>query len=232
LSRSLGLPASQRWACRRRSAGPAGANWRYRSAGPAGVVAWASWRRSRLPPNSEAAVQTTLLPIGTQNSIALLTQQMQHGTIFDRADLGFRKEIVDVQYITAMNPTAGSFEICERAQIRFATFSCQMPSTDDLQTIYEQIFDGHLKLNDFSVASSDLAAVLTTAAIKMVDKVATKFLPTSIRFTYFWTMRELSNIFQNICLCDPRYYTTAVDFVRLWRHEVRRVLSDRMVRLM
>ena len=42
---------------------------------------------------------------GTQNSIALLTQLLQHGTIFDRADLGFRKEIVDVQIITAMNPT-------------------------------------------------------------------------------------------------------------------------------
>jgi dynein heavy chain len=44
---------------------------------------------------------------GTQNSIALLTQHLQYGDWFDRGDLGMRKEIVDIQYISAMNPTAG-----------------------------------------------------------------------------------------------------------------------------
>ena len=47
---------------------------------------------------------------GTQNSIAL------HTTVAARHDLRPgrprpRKEIVDVQIITAMNPTSGSFEI-------------------------------------------------------------------------------------------------------------------------
>lgn len=52
---------------------------------------------------------------GTQNAIALLTQHLQYGDWFDRNDLGMRKEIVDIQYLSAMNPTAGSFEICESA---------------------------------------------------------------------------------------------------------------------
>lgn len=43
---------------------------------------------------------------GTQNAIALLTQHMSYGTIFDRLDLGLRKELVDIQYMAAMNPTA------------------------------------------------------------------------------------------------------------------------------
>ncbi|CAN0005438.1 unnamed protein product, partial [Ectocarpus sp. 13 AM-2016] len=60
---------------------------------------------------------------GTQNAIALLTQIVGYGTFFDRVDLGFRKEIVDVQFLSAMNPTAGSFEICERLQRHFATFA-------------------------------------------------------------------------------------------------------------
>ena len=46
---------------------------------------------------------------GTQNAIALLTQHMSYGTIFDRADLGLRKELVDIQYMAAMNPTAVIF---------------------------------------------------------------------------------------------------------------------------
>ena len=45
---------------------------------------------------------------GTQNAIALLTQHMSYGTIFDRLDLGLRKELVDIQYMAAMNPTAVS----------------------------------------------------------------------------------------------------------------------------
>ena len=69
---------------------------------------------------------------GTQNAIALLTQHMQHQSIFDRADLGMRKDLVDIQYLAAMNPTAGSFEVCERCQRHFATFSITMPSKNDL----------------------------------------------------------------------------------------------------
>jgi dynein heavy chain len=81
---------------------------------------------------------------GTQNSIALLTQHITHQTIFDRTDLGLRKELVDMQYITAMNPTAGSFVICERAQRLFATFACLMPSRQDLTTIFKSLLSGHV----------------------------------------------------------------------------------------
>ena len=82
---------------------------------------------------------------GTQNSIALLTQHMSYGTIFDRQDLGLRKELVDIQYIAALNPTAGSFTICERAQRHFATFACLMPSKQDMTTIFKSLMSGHVK---------------------------------------------------------------------------------------
>lgn len=51
---------------------------------------------------------------------------------------------MDVQFLSAMNPTAGSFEICERLQRHFATFSCQMPSVADLKLIYSSILSGHI----------------------------------------------------------------------------------------
>lgn len=35
---------------------------------------------------------------GTQNAIALLTQIVGYGTFFDRADLGFRKEVLTDTY--------------------------------------------------------------------------------------------------------------------------------------
>lgn len=53
-------------------------------------------------------------------------------------------QIVDVQFLSAMNPTAGSFEICERLQRHFATFACQMPSASDLKLVYSSILSGHM----------------------------------------------------------------------------------------
>lgn len=53
-------------------------------------------------------------------------------------------QIVDVQFLSAMNPTAGSFEICERLQRHFATFSCPMPSKSDLKLVYTSILSGHM----------------------------------------------------------------------------------------
>lgn len=55
-----------------------------------------------------------------------------------------KPQIVDVQFLSAMNPTAGSFEICERLQRHFATFSCQMPSVADLKLVYSSILSGHM----------------------------------------------------------------------------------------
>ena len=46
---------------------------------------------------------------GTQNALSMLRMIMDLKTFYDREDLSFRKEIVDAVYVSAMNPTAGSF---------------------------------------------------------------------------------------------------------------------------
>jgi dynein heavy chain len=162
---------------------------------------------------------------GTQNAIALLTQHMSYGTIFDRGDLGLRKELVDIQYLAAMNPTAGSFTICERAQRHFATFACIMPSKEDLVTIYRSIFAGHLA--GFPNAVTDGIDKIVDGTLQLYEDVAKKFLPSAIRFTYNWNLRELSNIFQGLCMMRQGEYNTFIDVVKLWLHENARVLSDR-----
>ncbi|CAM9279490.1 unnamed protein product [Choristocarpus tenellus] len=164
---------------------------------------------------------------GTQNSIALLTQLVGYGTIFDRTDLGFRKEIVDVQFLSAMNPTAGCFEICERLQRQFATFSCQMPSVSDLRLIYSSIFSGHMMGWPDNVSS--VANRVVDASIAIYQQVAQKFLPSAVKFTYNWNMRELTNIFQGMCQSDSDSYSSPKDIARLWVHEFERVFRDRII---
>jgi dynein heavy chain len=72
---------------------------------------------------------------GTQNALSLLRQHFDYESFYDREDLGLEKEVVDVQYVSAMNPTAGSFTITERLQRHFSTFTCTMPSRSDLNMI-------------------------------------------------------------------------------------------------
>ena len=162
---------------------------------------------------------------GTQNAIALLTQHMSYGTIFDRGDLGLRKELVDIQYVAAMNPTAGSFTICERAQRLFATFACLMPSKQDLTTIFKSLMSGHVMgFNQHVVDSVDK---IVEASLQLYDDISKKFLPSATRFTYNWSLRELTNVFQGICLMKSSDYTTFHNVVKLWAHEYFRVVSDR-----
>ncbi len=165
---------------------------------------------------------------GTQNAIALLTQLISYGTIFDRSDLGFRKEIVDVQFLAALNPTAGSFHICERLQRHFATFCVSMPSESDLQPIFGSILAGHSQ-KGFPSSIQDVSESIVDASISLLALVSQKFLPSAIKFTYNWNMRELANIFQGLLCALPTEVTTPGYFSRLWLHESERVYRDRFL---
>lgn len=165
---------------------------------------------------------------GTQNAIALLTQHIQHGSIFDRSDLGCRKELMDTHYVAAMNPTAGSFEICERCQRHFATFSASMPAASDIDGIFTSILDGHLS-KGFSSRVQDLSSKIVQSAIQVQEMVMSNFLPSAVKVMYNWNMRDLRNIFQGLCLAKPDYYTDPTSLLRLYIHETQRVYTDRFV---
>jgi dynein heavy chain len=163
---------------------------------------------------------------GTQNAIALLTQHMSYGNLFDRDDLGLRKELVDMQYLAAMNPTAGSFTICERAQRHFATFACLMPSKEDMTLMFSSLLRGHVMGFDSKVVDS--VDKIVEATLSLYEDVSKKFLPSAVKFTYNWSLRELTNIFQGICRMTSGNYSTFEDVVGIWSHELARVIQDRL----
>ena len=108
---------------------------------------------------------------GTQSSSALLRQQMDYGGFYDLKKLTM-KEIRGVQYMAAMNPTAGSFFIIDRLQRHFATFATLFPETEVLRTIYASIVSGHLK--DFSSDVAKLADRLVGATLALHKDVLQK----------------------------------------------------------
>ncbi|KAK1747725.1 hypothetical protein QTG54_001688 [Skeletonema marinoi] len=141
---------------------------------------------------------------GTQNSIALITQHMQYGSIFDRTDLGMRKNLVDIQYIAAMNPTAVRSQYHLYEPIRWTPWQ--------LQPVMQE-----------------LTSKIVDTAIQVHEAVSSKFLPSAVRFMYNWNMRELTNIFQGLCHAKGDYYIKPSMLVKLFTHESYRVYADRLV---
>ncbi len=166
---------------------------------------------------------------GTQNALSLLRMVMDTGAVFDRSDFGLKKEIVDVQYLAALNPTAGSFAIQDRLQRHFSTFTVQMPSEAESRTIYEQIVSAHLMGPGFGPEIAAMASVVVNATIDIQNSVRDKFRPSTAKFMYTWNMRDLSAICRGICFAQGDNFTSKLSFARLWLHECRRTFSDRLL---
>uniref|UniRef100_A0A3B5A740 Dynein axonemal heavy chain 11 n=1 Tax=Stegastes partitus TaxID=144197 RepID=A0A3B5A740_9TELE len=165
---------------------------------------------------------------GTVQPHTLIRQHLDYNHWYDRQRLVL-KEIHNCQYITCMNPTAGSFSINPRLQRHFSVFAVHFPSADALATIFSSILSAHFLQGGFSYGVSRSVGTLIQAAICLHQKISQNFLPTAIRFHYIFNLRDLSNIFQGILFALPESIRYPIDLVHLWLHESSRVYSDKLM---
>ncbi|NXH98563.1 DYH9 protein, partial [Pachycephala philippinensis] len=165
---------------------------------------------------------------GTVQPHTLLRQHLDYGHWYDRSRLSL-KEISNVQYVSCMNPTAGSFTINPRLQRHFCVFALSNPDQDALSRIYSTILVQHLASGNFSEAVQKSAQQLIALALGLHRKVAATFLPTAVKFHYVFNLRDFSNIFQGILFSTPECLKQPQDLVKLYLHESNRVYRDRMV---
>lgn len=125
----------------------------------------------------------------------LIRQHLDYHHWYDRNKLTL-KEIHKTQYVSCMNPTAGSFTINPRLQRHFSVFALSFPGTDALLTIYNTILSQHLASNGFSSQVQKVCTQVVQSSVMLHNKVSTTFLPTAIKFHYVFNLRDLSNIFQ------------------------------------
>ncbi|NXA70989.1 DYH9 protein, partial [Mohoua ochrocephala] len=167
-------------------------------------------------------------PYGTVQPHTLLRQHLDYGHWYDRSKLSL-KEISNVQYVSCMNPTAGSFTINPRLQRHFCVFALSNPDQDALSRIYSTILVQHLASGNFSEAVQKSAQQLIALALGLHRKVAATFLPTAVKFHYVFNLRDFSNIFQGLLFSTPECLKQPQDLVKLYLHESNRVYRDKMV---
>ena len=164
----------------------------------------------------------------TQSAIALMRQHIDYTHWYDPAKLTI-KTVVDCQYITAMNPTAGSFLVNPRLQRHFTTFAVSMPSATSLLTIYQTFLDGHLSNNGFTGAISNLSSQMIKGALALHKEVSETFRKTAANFHYEFNIRHLALVFSGLLQSSAAQFDQPEKFVFLWVHESERVYGDRLV---
>lgn len=120
---------------------------------------------------------------------------MNYGHWYDRVKLTL-KEIHNTQYVSCMNPTAGSFTIDARLQRHFAIFAMSFPGSEALQTIYNTMLSQHMISLGFDKLLQRYSTIIVNASLFLHSKVTQIFLPTAIKFHYIYNLRDMSNIFQ------------------------------------
>eukprot|EP00744_Colponema_vietnamica_P001598 GILI01002635.1.p1 GENE.GILI01002635.1~~GILI01002635.1.p1 ORF type:complete len:2087 (-),score=720.86 GILI01002635.1:371-6598(-) len=165
-------------------------------------------------------------PYNTQTSIELLRQHIDYGHWFDRAKL-FLKDVNNCQYISCMNPTAGSFVINPRLQRHYMAFAIGFPDSNSLHTIYSTFLDGHLKR--FPEAIQKISPALIKSTLMLHTAITQTFRKTAINFHYEFNIRHLSSVFQGLLVAQPSKFQDPEKVVRLWLHESERTYGDRLV---
>ena len=59
--------------------------------------------------------------------------------------------------------------------------------------------------------------------------IVTDLPPTPSKFHYIFNLRDLSRIYNGLCLTTPDRFEKPDQFLRVWRNEVMRVVFDRLI---
>lgn len=164
---------------------------------------------------------------GTQQPIALLLFLISKGTLYDHGkDLNL-KHIKNLSYIAAMGPPGGGRNnVDPRFVALFNVYNLIEPSSAVLQHIYSSIISA--KLVNFAEPVKEAGSKVTDATLKLYNMIVERLPPTPSKFHYIFNLRDLSRVYEGLCLATEDVFSTADSFVRLWRNECIRVFGDRL----
>lgn len=164
----------------------------------------------------------------TQSALALLRQHLDYGHWYDRSKFTL-KQVQNVQFLSCMNPNAGSFFINPRLQRHFVTFALPQVSVTSLQLIYTTFLEGYVA--DFVEEIRKMATPILKAALGLHSQVCGMFRKTAANFHYEFNISHVANVFQGLLMAKPSTFEDPLKFALLWVHESTRVYGDRLVNL-
>ncbi|GAA47151.1 dynein heavy chain 5 axonemal [Clonorchis sinensis] len=168
---------------------------------------------------------------GDQVANELVRQLMEMGGVYSLDKVGEFLSIMDVKFVAAMTtPGGGRSDIPSRLKRQFCLFHVLLPSVATIDYIFRSIALSYISTErGFRREIANLVRSLVGVTRAIWEQTKAKMLPTPTRFFYFFNLRDLTRIWQGIVETDPEVYETKEQILMLWQHEVRRVLSDRLI---
>eukprot|EP00003_Mantamonas_plastica_P006673 TRINITY_DN1548_c0_g5_i2.p1 TRINITY_DN1548_c0_g5~~TRINITY_DN1548_c0_g5_i2.p1 ORF type:complete len:3052 (-),score=1213.08 TRINITY_DN1548_c0_g5_i2:66-8516(-) len=164
----------------------------------------------------------------TQQPIAMLRLLITRGGFYELGEQIFWKKLLDVMFIGSMGPPGGGRNNVDPRFISlFNVFNITFPSDQSLTKIYTSILNHHLL--SFPEQLKDLSRELTSMTLKLYRAVVQHLPPTPSKFHYIFNLRELSRVYEGLCLTKPDVFDSVEGFVRLWRNECMRIFHDRLI---
>jgi len=147
-------------------------------------------------------------------------------------------KIVKTKYVAAMtNPGGGKNDIPNRLKRQFFIINLLAPSSAVVSSIYKSMLD-HKFIKVSNKEVTDNIDKMCQATVDLWNRVSEKFIPTPLKFTYNFTLKDISKIMlgalriDNTKLLESNKNMSVLSkdiVVYLWRNENTRVLSDRFV---
>jgi dynein heavy chain len=176
-----------------------------------------------------------------------ITRQLieQKGFYFlNKENRGDFRSIENLQFLGAMNhPGGGRNDVPDRLKRHFFSINMVSPSQRSIENIYGRILDALFNPKKYSAEIIHTKGILIEAMINLWEIVKKKLLPSPAKFHYVFNMRELSRVFQGVCVvaAKPDYKViekaskltekmrSDLFLVMLWRHECERVFEDKLI---
>ena len=164
----------------------------------------------------------------TQSGISLIRQHMDYDHWYDIAKLTL-KTVIKCQYVSAMNPTAGSFLINPRLQRHFTAFGISAPNEQSILTIFSTFMQGHFDSWGFDKKIIDLTEDIIKGTLAVHNAVASTFRKTAANFHYVFNLRHIASVFGGMMMTTPAKFDSTDKVANAWLHECERVYADRLV---
>lgn len=97
-----------------------------------------------------------------------------------------------------------------------------------IQRIYNTIGEWHFS-KDYPEVLLKQAKALCSAILEVYTFVKQTFLPSPQKVHYQFSIEEVSRIYQGICMLPSKRLQDSEKLVRLWAHEIFRVIGDRLI---
>lgn len=137
--------------------------------------------------------------------------------------------LVDLQFICAMGPPGGGRNpITSRLLRHFNLVAMAEFDDDTMMRIFGSLMSIWQTQQGFSGAFKEMGQTIVRATMHIYKQAIATLLPTPAKSHYVFNLRDMARVINGVLLVRKESFSEPNKMVRLWTHEVFRVLYDRL----